>query len=117
MIGHILRFSLDRIFASVDTATPDSGDVKRQADRVETERKVQAHTGSCPVSSEKASAKYLLRAERGGATAVRLSANCRPAAVHWRFARVSLRLPGSRLFLLGGFTNPESRGVGFSSRL
>lgn len=30
IVNHISRFSLDRIFASVDTAFPDSGDVKRQ---------------------------------------------------------------------------------------
>jgi len=28
MIDYILRFSLDRIFACVDTAFPDSGDVQ-----------------------------------------------------------------------------------------
>jgi len=35
---------------------------------------------------------------------VRLSANERPSAGHWHFARIYLRLPGSRLFF-GGFMN------------
>ncbi|PYT94100.1 MAG: hypothetical protein DMG36_06180 [Acidobacteria bacterium] len=53
MFDHILRFSLDRIFASVDTAFPDSGDVQAPGVRVKNAWKVPAHTGNSPVLSEK----------------------------------------------------------------
>jgi len=62
-VNHILRFSLDRNFASVDTAHPDSGDVEAPHGPSRGKRKVRVIPQSGPVlKRKKSSAKYLLRA-------------------------------------------------------
>jgi hypothetical protein len=94
-VNHILRFSLDRKFSSVDTSSPDSGDVEAPngPSRGCIKVRVSPRSGSGS-KRKKSSAKYQLRARIcGGAPAVRLCAKHQPAAEHWRFA---LELEGDR---------------------
>ena len=102
---YILRFSLDRNFASVDTAHPDSGDVEAPHGPSRGTSKIRVIPQSGPgFKRKKSSAKYLLRARIWRSTCCK--AECEPPANGSALAFCAVfpvRLPGSRLFFARTF--------------